>query len=154
MPRIIRPEMNGAGRRFAIVAALFNEDIVKRLVDGAIGVLTSHGVKDGDITVAWVPGAFEIPLVARRLAAQGRYMGVICVGAVIQGETMHDVYVSENAARGISEVSRDTGVPCTFGVITALDRAQAEARSGTEVNRGAEAAEAALEMAHLLTRLE
>ena len=154
MPRIIKPDMNGAGRRFAIVAGMFNEDIVKRLVDGAVGVLTSHGVKDGDITVAWVPGVFEVPLVARRLAAQGRYMGVICVGAVIQGETMHDVYVSENAARGISEVSRDTGVPCTFGIITAHDRDQAEARSGPEVNRGAEAAEAALEMAHLLTRLE
>jgi len=153
MPRILKPQTTGAGRRFAIVASEFNHDIVERLVSAAVKVLTAHGVSDADVTIAWVPGAFELPLAARTMARTGSYAAVICCGAVIRGETRHDRYVSEAAARGIAEASRDTGVPCTFGVITAENRKQAEDRSGPEVNRGAEAAEAALQMADLLPRL-
>jgi len=153
MPKTIRPEPKGLGRRFAIVASMFNEDIVKRLVDGAVKVLTTHGVRDEDIVVAWAPGAFELPAVARRLTVAGKYAAIVCVGAVIKGETRHDEIVAKAAARGIAEVARDSGVPCTFGVIWALNRKQAEERSGPEVNRGAEAAEAALEMADLFIKL-
>lgn len=132
---------------------MFNEDIVKQLIAGAVGVLKRAGVEEGDITIAEVPGAFELPLAAQALAESGKYAAVICLGAVIQGETQHHLYVQGEAARGIADVARATGVPCTFGVITATTRKQAEDRSGPEVNRGAEAAEAALEMAALLPRI-
>ncbi|MCC6738722.1 MAG: 6,7-dimethyl-8-ribityllumazine synthase [Planctomycetia bacterium] len=154
MPRIIRPSQNGQGRRFAIAASLFNEDIVRNLVDGAVRTLLANGVADDDITVAWVPGAFELPLAAQMFANTGRYSAVLCLGAIIKGETRHDEVVGDAAARGVAEVSRDTGVPCLFGVITAGNRQQALDRSGPEVNRGAEAAEAALEMADLLPGIE
>ena len=154
MPKTLRPTLDGTGKHFAIAASLFNEDIVKNLVAGAVRLFTANGVKPDDILIAWVPGAFELPMAARRLAMTARYAGVVCCGAVIRGETKHNELVCEAAARGISEVSRDTGVVCTFGVITAENMAQAVARSGPEVNRGAEAAEAALEMANLLPGLE
>jgi 6,7-dimethyl-8-ribityllumazine synthase len=141
-----------AGRaRFAVVAARFNEPIVKKLVDGAVSALATGGVAAGAIDVHWVPGSFELPLAARHLAATGRYAGIACLGVVIRGETPHFEHVAREAAAGIRAVALGSGIPVTFGVITALTEEQAWARAGGPVgNRGAEAAEAALEMAEFV----
>jgi 6,7-dimethyl-8-ribityllumazine synthase len=137
-----------ASARFAVVAARFNEPITKRLLDGAVRVLADAGVAERAVEVHWVPGAFELPQAAAHLARTTRYAGVVCVGCVIRGETPHFDFVAGEAAAGIQRVALDTGVPVTFGVVTALTEAQAWARAGGEVgNRGAEAAHAALEMA-------
>jgi 6,7-dimethyl-8-ribityllumazine synthase len=142
---------SGGGRRIAVVAARFNEVVTARLVRGALDALHAHGVAEDDADVAWVPGAFEIPLVARRLAACGEYDAVICLGAVIRGDTAHFELVAGEAARGIAEVTRATGVPVIFEVLATDDLAQAEARAGgVHGNKGWEAARAALEMAALL----
>ena len=142
------------GRRFAIVAARFNDFVTRRLVEACADTLRRHGVKDGDLTLAWVPGSFEIPLAARSLAASGRYAAVVCLGTVIRGETNHFDLVCREAAAGISAASRDTGVPCIFGVVTADTLEQAVRRAGAKSgNKGADAAMAALEMADLLPRL-
>jgi 6,7-dimethyl-8-ribityllumazine synthase len=147
-------EREGSGRRFAVVAARFNEIVTSKLVDGALAGLAKHGVAENHIDVAWVPGAFEIPLVADRLASSGRYDAVICLGAVIRGETSHFELVANEAARGIATVSLRTGVPLIFEVLATDDLAQAEARAGgAHGNKGWAAAEAALEMAGLLERL-
>ncbi len=148
----VRP--SGSGRRVAVVAARFNEVVTGRLVQGALDGLASFGVAADDVDVAWVPGAFEIPLVARRLAASGDYDAVICLGAVIRGDTAHFELVAGEAARGIAEVTRTTGVPVIFEVLATEDLAQAEARAGgAHGNKGWEAAGAALEMAALLDAL-
>lgn len=145
---------DGAGRRFAVVAARFNEVVTAKLVDGALAGLRTGGVADDDVDVAWVPGAFEIPVVAQRLAQTGRYDAVICLGAVIRGETAHFELVANEAARGIADASRACGVPVIFEVLATENLAQAEARAGgPHGNKGWEAAEAALEMAGLLGSL-
>lgn len=145
----------GSGRRFALVAARFNDVITNRLVEGARAGLAKHGVSDDDVDVVWVPGAFEIPMVARRLASSGRVDAVICLGAVVRGETAHFDLVAGEAARGIAEVARETGVPCIFEVLATEDLAHAEARAGgVHGNKGWEAAEAAVEMATLVAALE
>jgi 6,7-dimethyl-8-ribityllumazine synthase len=145
---------DGSGRRIAVVAARFNEIVTAKLVEGALAGLAKHRVAEADVDVAWVPGAFEIPLVASRLASTGRYDAVICLGAVIRGETAHFDLVADEAARGIARVALDTGVPVIFEVLATDDLAQAEARAGgAHGNKGWEAAEAALEMAWLLERL-
>jgi 6,7-dimethyl-8-ribityllumazine synthase len=137
----------------AIVASRFHEDISERLVDGARAALLRHGVRAGDAHRP-VPGAFELPQAAGRLAAAGDVDALVCVGCVIRGETPHFEYVAGEAARGISEVGRSTGVPTTFGLITANTREQAEARAGGAVgNRGEEAALAALELLMLFADL-
>jgi 6,7-dimethyl-8-ribityllumazine synthase len=144
----------GGGRRIAVVAARFNEVITGRLLRGALDGLRSYGVGEDDVDVAWVPGAFEIPLVAKRLASCGDYDAVICLGAVIRGDTAHFELVAEETARGIGEVARTTGVPVIFEVLATDDLAQAEARAGgAHGNKGWEAARAALEMAALLDAL-
>jgi 6,7-dimethyl-8-ribityllumazine synthase len=143
----------GANLRFSVVAARFNEPIVKKLVDGAVAAFASGGVGAGAVDVHWVPGSFELPLAAQHLAKSGRYAGIACVGVVIRGETPHFDYVAREAAAGIRSVALATGIPVTFGVITALTEEQAWARAGGDVgNRGGEAAEAALEMVHFLAR--
>jgi 6,7-dimethyl-8-ribityllumazine synthase len=145
---------DGSGRRIAVVAARFNEMITGKLVEGALAGLARHGVGADDVDVAWVPGAFEIPLVASRMARTRRYAAVICLGAVIRGDTAHFDLVANESARGIAQVALDTGVPVIFEVLATDDLAQAEARAGgTHGNKGWEAAEAALEMAWLLDRL-
>ena len=145
---------DGSGRRIAVVAARFNEMITGKLVEGALAGLAKHGVVADDVDVAWVPGAFEIPLVASRMARTHRYAAVICLGAVIRGDTAHFDLVANESARGIAQVALDTGVPVIFEVLATDDLAQAEARAGgTHGNKGWEAAEAALEMAWLLDRL-
>ena len=141
----------GEGRRIAVVAARFNEAITRKLVDGAVAGLTSLGVAADAIDVAWVPGAFEIPLVARRFAERGDIDTVVCLGAVIRGETAHFDLIADTAAHGIAEVGRATGVPCIFEVLATDDLAQAEARAGgAHGNKGWEAAFAAVEMVRLL----
>jgi len=147
-------KLEGRGRRFALVAARFNEVVVRQLVEGAEACLAKHGVADEDVDLAWTPGAFEIPMVARRLAETGRYDAVICLGAVIRGETAHFDYVAGEAARGIREAGIATGVPCTFGVLTTETFAQAVDRAGGKHgNKGWDAAIAAMEMAGLLEAL-
>jgi 6,7-dimethyl-8-ribityllumazine synthase len=136
------------GERFAVVAGRFNEPISKKLLDGALAALAGHGVGDDAVEVHWVPGSFELPQAALALARTGRFAGIVCVGVVIKGATPHFDYVCAVAAHGISRVGLDTGVPTTFGVITALTEEQAWERAGGAVgNRGEEAALAALEMA-------
>lgn len=138
-------------RRFAVVASRFNAPIVKRLVDGAVSAFVRAGVATGAVEVHWVPGAFELPHAATILARRGRYAGIACVGVVIRGETPHFEHVAREAATGIREAAVATGVPVTFGVVTALTEEQAWARAGGDVgNRGEEAAHAALEMAEFV----
>ena len=145
---------DGSGRRIAIVAARFNDSITMKLVDGAVASLTSHGVSSDDVDVAWVPGAFEIPFVARRLAASWRYGGVVCLGAVIRGETAHFELVANEAARGIADASRDTGIPVIFEILAVDTVAQAADRAGgAHGNKGWEAAESVLAMASLMDSL-
>lgn len=144
----------GAGRRIAVVVARFNEVVTSRLLQGALDGLRHRGVADDDIDVASVPGAFEIPMVAQRMARSGGYDAVICLGAVIRGDTAHFELVAAEAARGIGEVARATGVPVIFEVLATDDLAQAEARAGgTHGNKGWEAAQSALEMAALMDAL-
>lgn len=149
-----RGERAAAGRRFAIVVARFNEGVTSALLAGARDAFRAAGAGDADVDVAWVPGAFDIPLVARRLAASGAYAGVVALGAVIRGETSHHVEVAHAAAQGIREAAADTGVPIALGVVSAEDLGQAEARAGGRMgNRGFDAAQAVLELASLLGRL-
>jgi 6,7-dimethyl-8-ribityllumazine synthase len=151
---VLRGETLGAGRRVAVIASRFNELVTTKLVEGACAGLSHHGVVPEDVTVVWVPGAFEIPLVALRLARSGRFDALICLGAVIRGETSHFDLVAAEAARGISEVGWTTGVPCIFEVLATDDLAQALARAGGEHgNKGWEAAGSALEMASLMRAL-
>jgi len=140
--------------RLAIVAARFNEELAGRLLAGALQTLERHGVAQERVTVVRVPGAFEIPLAAQRLAASGRYEAIIAIGAIVRGETPHFEYVAGECARGIAQVGLAQNLPVAFGVVTADDAAQAEARAGgAQGNRGHEAALAALEMVSLLRRL-
>ena len=136
-----------------MVVARFHEAISARLLEGAVEALARHGVREKDIRVVWVPGSFELPQVALALARSRRYHALICLGVVIRGETPHWEYVARTAAEGISHVGLSTGIPTAFGVITAENQEQAWARSGGKVNRGEEAALAALEMARLVQDL-
>ncbi len=142
------------GRRFAIAASRFNEVVVQKLVDGALACLGKHGVGDDDLDLAWTPGAFELPLMARRLAGTGGYDAVICLGAVIRGDTAHFDLVAGQAAAGIREASESTGVPVIFGVLAAETFEQAMDRAGGKHgNKGWDAAMAAMEMAGLMEAL-
>lgn len=142
------------GRRFAVVAARFNEVVVRKLVAGALEGLRAKGAAEEDVDLAWVPGSFELPLVARRLASSGRYGAVICLGAVIRGETPHFDHVAEQAALGIREAAQATGVPVIFGVLTTDTFEQAMDRAGGKHgNKGWDAAMAGMEMASVLEGL-
>ncbi|MCK6481487.1 MAG: 6,7-dimethyl-8-ribityllumazine synthase [Planctomycetaceae bacterium] len=152
--RTIEGNLLHGGRRFALVASRFNDFVTRRLVEGCADMLRRHGVDEDHLTLAWVPGSFELPVAARRLAASGEYAAVICLGTVIRGETSHYDLVCREAASGVAAVSRDTGVPCIFGVVTTDTLEQAIHRAGSKSgNKGADAALAALEMADLLPRL-
>ena len=151
--RVVKGEADGTGLRLGIVVARFNEIVTTALLDGAVRALAHAGVADDDVTVVWVPGAFEVPVVARRFALAG-VDAVVCLGAVIRGETAHFDLVANEAARGIADVTRETGVPCIFEVLATEDLAQAQARAGgAHGNKGWEAAMAALEMARVLRAL-
>jgi len=145
----------GSGLKFGIVISRFNEAIGKELLHGAQDALFRHSVAEEHVDVAWVPGAFEIPLVAKRMAESGRYQGIICLGVVIRGATAHFEYVAGQTANGIAAASLSTGVPVTFGVLTTETIEQAIERAGTKAgNKGAEAALAAIEMVNLLRALD
>jgi len=153
--KTIEGQLNASGKRFALVAARFNEFITKRLLSGAIDCLTRHGATDDDLTVTWVPGAFEIPLVAKRLAGSGQYDAVICLGAVIRGSTPHFEYVSAEVAKGIAHAALETEIPVIFGVLTTDSIEQAIERAGTKAgNKGWEAALTAVEMSSLLPQIK
>ena len=140
--------------RVAIVAARFNETIGKRLVEGALDCLRRHGAADADISVTWVPGAFELPIAAQRIAASGEVDAVVCVGAVIRGETAHFDFVAGHASNGIGRAALDTGVPVTNGILTTNTTEQAAERAGGKLgNKGFEVAAAAIEMVNLLASL-
>lgn len=151
MPKTLEGTLATPNGRFGIAAARFNREVVDKLVDGALTALRQHGVPDEAIDLAWVPGSFEIPLIAKCLAESGNYLAVICLGAVIRGETDHYEHICNQVASGVLQVGLATGVPVIFGVLTcpteelALDRA-----GGKEGNKGFDAALAALEMAGLL----
>ena len=154
-PSARRPARSRPGVRFAVVAARFNEPITKRLLDGALHALDAAGVAARDVEVHWVPGAFELPQAALQLARTRRFAAIVCVGCVIRGETPHFDFVAGQAAAGIQRVGLETGVPATFGVVTALTEAQAWERAGGDVaNRGAEAAEAAIAMISFLKSIK
>jgi 6,7-dimethyl-8-ribityllumazine synthase len=143
------------GLRFGLVASRFNEMIVRRLVSGAMDALQRHGAAEEDIDLAWVPGAFELPLIAQRMAQSGRYDAVICLGAVIRGATPHFEYVAAEASKGIAKVGLDAGLPVIYGVLTADTIEQAIERAGTKAgNRGVDAAVSAIEMVNLMKSLE
>ena len=146
--------LDASGLRIAVLAARFNETITKSLLEGALSALRRHGLDDASITVAWVPGAFELPIAAKRLAASGEFDAVVCLGAVIRGATTHYDYVCSQAASGIARLALDTGVPVIFGVLTTENIEQAIERSGTKAgNKGFDSAVAAIEMADLLRQL-
>src|SRR5262245_24730662 len=143
----------GGGMRYAVVAARFNEPMTKKLVDGALHAFAAAHVPVGDVEIHWVPGSFELPQAAAHLAGTRRYAAIVCVGVIIRGQTPHWEHIARAATFGIQEAGLRSGVPTTFGVITALTEDQAWERAGGEVaNRGQEAAEAALEMATFVSR--
>ncbi len=155
MVREISAKLDAGPHRFAIVVARFNEFITSRLLNGTKDALVRHGAVEENLTQVWVPGSWEIPLAARKLAASGQYAAVICLGCVIRGQTPHFEYVAAEVAKGIAHVALDTGVPVTFGVITAESLEQAIDRAGTKAgNKGADAALAAIEMANLLPQIQ
>ncbi|MBF1693297.1 6,7-dimethyl-8-ribityllumazine synthase [Selenomonas sp.] len=154
MANIIEGYISGKGLKFGIVAARFNEFIVSKLVGGALDTLHRHETADHDIDVAWVPGAFEIPLAAKKMAESGKYDAILCLGAVIRGSTTHYDYVCNEVSKGVAQVGLQTGVPTIFGVVTTENIEQAIERAGTKAgNKGADAAMAAMEMASLLGKL-
>ena len=151
---VFEGRLSGEGLSIAIVVSRFNELVTRALLAGAQDGLARHGVEPDSVDVAWVPGSFEIPLAARKLAESGRYQAVVCLGAVIRGETPHFDHVANQASSGISRVALDTGVPVIFGVLTADTLEQAMERAGGKMgNKGYDAAVAAIEMANLMRGL-
>jgi 6,7-dimethyl-8-ribityllumazine synthase len=150
----IEGKVVASGIKVGIVASRFNEFIVSKLVGGAMDGLVRHDVKDEDITVAWVPGAFEIPLAAKKMAQSGKYDAVICLGTVIRGETSHYDYVCAEVSKGIAQVSLESGVPVMFGILTTDTIEQAVTRAGTKAgNKGYDCALGAIEMVNLMKQL-
>ncbi|PKB59367.1 MAG: 6,7-dimethyl-8-ribityllumazine synthase [SAR202 cluster bacterium Casp-Chloro-G2] len=151
MPKELKANMNGQGLQIGVVVARFNEIITRKLLDSAVETLVRHGVRDEDITVSWVPGSFELPVVAKALAKSGRFHAIICLGAVIRGETSHYDMVAGQSASGISSVGLETGIPAIFGVLTTENMEQALNRSGGKAgNMGANTAVAAIETARII----
>lgn len=153
MANLIEGNLSAEGKKFAIVSARFNEFITGKLVNGAVDCLKRHQAAENDIDVAWVPGAFEISLMAQKLAKSNKYDAVICLGAVIRGTTPHFDYVCSEVAKGVSKISLDTEVPVIFGVITTDTIEQAIERAGTKAgNKGWDAAMSGIEMASLMSQ--
>ena len=154
MVKVMEGNLNGKGLKVGIVIGRFNEFISSKLLDGAIDGLKRHGVKEEDISVAWVPGSYEIPLTAQKMAAGDKYDGVICLGAIIRGDTPHFEYVASEAAKGIAKVGLDSEIPVVFGVLTTDTIEQAIERAGTKAgNKGFDAAVSFIEMANLLKKV-
>ena len=154
MATVYNGQLTAPEGRFGIVVSRFNEFVTSKLLQGAMDCLQRHGVSDDQVDVAWVPGSVELPLVAQRMATGGRYVAVMCLGCVIQGDTDHYKYVAGEAAKGIAQVALQTGVPIIFGVLTTETLEQAVHRAGVKSgNKGADAALAAIEMANLFAQL-
>ena len=154
MANIIEGNITAEGLKFAIVASRFNEFITSKLLEGALDMLRRHGAAENAVDVVWVPGAFEIPLAAKKLASCGKYDAVICVGAVIRGATSHYDYVCSEVSKGVAQAALATGVPVIFSVVTTENIEQAVERAGTKAgNKGADGAMAAMEMANLLKKI-
>ncbi|MFZ5587684.1 MAG: 6,7-dimethyl-8-ribityllumazine synthase [Thermodesulfobacteriota bacterium] len=154
MAKVMEGLLQAQGMRFALVVGRFNDFIGSKLVEGALDALKRHGANSDDIAIAWVPGAFEIPLVARKLAMSGKYDAVITLGAVIRGSTPHFDYVAAEVSKGVAHVGLETGVPVIFGVLTTDTIEQAIERAGTKAgNKGADAALSAVEMVDLLRKI-
>ena len=154
MANVMEGFITGKGLKFGIVVARFNEFITSKLLSGALDTLHRHEGNDDDIDVAWVPGAFEIPVVAKKMAESGKYDAVICLGAVIRGSTTHYDYVCNEVSKGTAQVGMQTGVPTIFGVVTTENIEQAVERAGTKAgNKGVDSAMAAMEMANLLKKI-
>lgn len=155
MTKTLEGELVANGKKFGIVASRFNDFITKKLLEGCVDALLRHGAKDSELEVAWVPGAFEIPLVAKKMANSKKYDAVICLGTVIRGETPHFDYVASEVAKGVAQVGLDANVPTIFGIITAENLEQAIKRAGTkDGNKGKDAAVTAIEMVNLLTQIK
>ena len=155
VPRVIEGQLNAKGHRVGIVVARFNALIGNELLAGALDCLGRHGADTDTVDVVWVPGAFEIPLVARKMAASGSYDAIICLGAVIRGSTPHFDYVASEAAKGIAAANQETGVPVIFGVLTTNTIEQALERAGTKAgNKGWDVAMSAIEMVNVIRSLE
>lgn len=155
MANVFEGYLTGKGLKFGIVVARFNEFITNKLLSGAIDTLRRHEADEENIDVAWVPGAFEIPIVAKKMAESGKYDAVLCLGAVIRGATSHYDYVCNEVSKGVAQVGLQTGVPTIFGVVTTENIEQAVERAGTKAgNKGSDAAMAAMEMASLLGKIK
>jgi 6,7-dimethyl-8-ribityllumazine synthase len=154
MPKVFEGQLVAKGKKFGIVASRFNEFITNKLLEGALDALKRHGAKDEEIEVAWVPGSFEIPYAAQRMAKSGKYDALICVGAVIRGSTPHFEYIAAEVTKGIAQTGLATGVPVIYGVITPDTLEQAIERAGTKAgNKGFQAAMSAIEMVNLFAKL-
>ncbi len=154
MPKVIEGKLVSYGKKYGIVVSRFNEFISSKLLAGALDALMRHGVKDDEITVAWTPGSYEIPLVAKKMAQSGNYDAVIALGAVIRGGTPHFEYIAAEAAKGVAMVGLETGVPVMFGILTTDTIEQAVERAGTKAgNKGFDAAVGAIEMVNLLEQV-
>ena len=154
MPKTVQGMLDAKGKAFGITVSRFNEFITQKLLEGALDCLNRHGADDGKITIAWVPGSFEIPYAAQRMAQSKKFDAVICLGAVIRGQTPHFDYIANEVAKGVARISLDTGVPTIFGVITADTLEQAIERAGTKAgNKGWDAALSAIEMAKLFEQI-
>ena len=152
--KVLEGMLNAQGLRFGIVVSRFNEFFTSKLLGGALDALHRHGASEDDITVAWVPGAFELPLVSKKMAESGKYDAIIALGTVIRGSTTHYDYVCNEAAKGIAQARMATGVPVSFSVVTTENLDQAIERSGTKAgNKGADGAMTAIEMANLLRQI-
>ncbi len=155
MIHLIEGQLDASGKRFGLVASRFNELVVRKLVEGAEDCLLRHGAEEGNLELAWVPGSFEIPLAAQRMAASKKYDAVICLGAVIRGATPHFEYIASEVTKGIAQINLQTGVPTVYGIITADTLEQALERAGTKMgNKGWDAALTAIEMVNLLPKIE
>ncbi len=155
MVKTIEGNLIVKGKKFGIIASRFNDFLTKELVGGCLDTLTRHGASNEDLVVTWVPGAFEIPLIAQRLAKSKSYDALICLGTVIRGSTPHFEYIASEVAKGIAKVSLDTGLPVIFGIITADTIEQAVERAGTkEGNKGRDAALSAIEMVNILDKIK
>lgn len=155
MAKVIEGDLIAKGKKFAIIASRFNDFVTKGLVSGCIDTLVRHGADEKDLILTWVPGAFEIPTIAARLAKTKSYDALVCLGTVIRGSTPHFDYVASEVSKGVAKVSLDTGLPVIFGVITADTIEQAIERAGTkDGNKGSDAALSAIEMANIVDKIK
>lgn len=152
--KVIKGNMIAKDKKIGIVVSRFNEFVSSKLLEGAVDTLVNHGVKDSDISVVWVPGSFETPVLANKMADSGKYDAIICLGAIIRGETPHFDFIASEAAKGVAKVAMDSKVPCVFGIITTDNLEQALDRAGTKSgNKGRDAARTAIEMCSLYSEI-